>query len=273
MTRANPPGWLVGGASVRGSAHVRTGRPNQDAIGWSPPPGSGSRIVAAVSDGHGAALHVRSGEGARIAVDQAVEIIAWHMDDGGQDEGSDGPAADILAGWRTAVAAHATAHPYCAGEHFDASIFTAYGATLLCLGASDDLLAMVQIGDGDLMLGYPGGRLERPLGADTGLVGEQTYSLCLATAAERFRTGSIRRAGDAEWPDFALLASDGVAKSFRDDAAFAGVVQQLRALAATDWQAMLAALPDWLATISENGSGDDSSLCIAIRTTTGEPQP
>jgi serine/threonine protein phosphatase PrpC len=124
---------------------------------------------------------------------------------------------------------------------------------------------MLQIGDGDLLLGYPDGRVESPLRPDQGLTGEETYSLCQEDAEARFRFASMWRSGGVAWPDFALLASDGVSKSFRDDDAFRAAAAQLREVAGHDWQATLEALPDWLADVSQNGSGDDATLCMAIR--------
>lgn len=254
-------GWRIGGASVRGAAHIRTGWPNQDAVAWSPPDGAGARVVAAVSDGHGAAAHFRSGEGARIAVDTAVDLLAWHLDDGEEDEGALGGA--ILSGWRKAVERHLANNPYDTTQ--TGSHLSPYGATLLTLAANEDVIAMVQIGDGDLMLGYPDGRIERPLRSDEGLVGEQTYSLCLDDAERHFRVASLWKGDESNWPDFALLASDGVSKSFRDEAAFHDAVRQLRTLAANQWGETLAALPKWLSDVSSNGSGDDSTICIVIR--------
>jgi hypothetical protein len=256
--------WQVGGASVRGAAHVRTGRPNQDALAWSPTAGQGERIAVAVSDGHGAPRHFRSGEGAALAVAAAVELLGWHLDDRDADDPTQ-PAlpAAILGHWRQAVAAHLAEHPL---DRPAADALEPYGATLVSLAAAGDVLTALQIGDGDLLLGYPDGRLQRPFADDEGLVGEQTYSLCLPHAERRFRQATIWRDADAgAWPDFALLASDGVAKSFRDDAAFLAAMGELRRLAATDWPRFDAALGGWLDQVSAAGSGDDSTLAIAVR--------
>lgn len=259
-------GWLIGGASVRGAAHARSGRPNQDALAWVPRTGAGSRVVGAVSDGHGAALHFRSEIGAALAVDVAAELLAWHLDDQAGDEGEGRLADEILRLWRARVDAHWAAHPEAGHEAGlrRGSPYLPYGATLLVLGATDEQLVMLQIGDGDLLTGSPDG-IERPLRADAGLVGEQTYSLCLDDAQRRFRLASLWRAEDRPLPDFALLASDGVSKSFRDDLAFDAATRELRRLALQDWDRVLVALPAWLDDISEHGSGDDSTVCIAVR--------
>ena len=60
--------WRVRGESVQGAAHASDGLPNQGAISWTPPSGEGTRVILAVSDGHGSAPHFRSAIGAALAV-------------------------------------------------------------------------------------------------------------------------------------------------------------------------------------------------------------
>src|SRR2546423_7592996 len=60
--------WRVSGESVQGAAHASDGRPHQGAIAWTPPSGAGTRVILAVSDGHGRAPHFRSALGAALAV-------------------------------------------------------------------------------------------------------------------------------------------------------------------------------------------------------------
>jgi serine/threonine protein phosphatase PrpC len=259
--------WTIGGASVRGAAHVRANKANEDAVAWHPAAGGGSAVVAAVSDGHGARAHFRSQAGARLAVEQAVARLVRHVEDPDADEVGSALAGDILRAWRRAVDADVAANPYSGAE---APLLTGprlgpYGATLLTLAAEPSVITVLQIGDGDLMLGYPDGRIARALRADAGLVGEETYSLCQEDAETRFKVTSLWRGDEAEWPDFALLATDGVAKSYRDDAAFESAVARLREFAREDWPGLLGNLPAWLEELSGQGSGDDATLCIALR--------
>jgi hypothetical protein len=58
----------------------------------------------------------------------------------------------------------------------------------------------------------------RPLPDDVDLVGEQTYSLCLPNAEAAVRARFLPRS-EAD-TDFLMLSTDGLAKSFRDDADF-----------------------------------------------------
>ena len=61
--------WRVINASVRGSAHQRSGLPNQDAVDFGSSPKSDAPMtVLAVSDGHGGGRHFRSQVGSALAV-------------------------------------------------------------------------------------------------------------------------------------------------------------------------------------------------------------
>src|SRR2546429_10020091 len=64
--------WRVSGESVPGAAHASDGRPHQGAIAWTPPSGEGTRLILAISDGHGRAPHFRSAIGAALAVPVAA---------------------------------------------------------------------------------------------------------------------------------------------------------------------------------------------------------
>lgn len=254
-------GWLVTGATTLGDFHAREGRINQDAIGWTPREGSGPRIVAAISDGHGAAPHFRSDRGARFAVDRAVAILTRQVDEA--DLRPEILPDTIVAAWRGAVAADMRADPLDRDGARPGAALAPYGATLIAAAATGDELTLIQIGDGDMLLVYPGGGVVRPLAADLGLVGEQTYSLCMDEAAARVRMASLWRDG-GNWPMAILLATDGVSKSFRDEDAFLDAARHLAARGASDWAALAGELPDWLAAISHHGSGDDASLCLAL---------
>ncbi len=261
--------WQTGGASVVGSAHLRRNMPNQDAMAWRPDRGAGPRIVMAVSDGHGSAPHSRSATGAQLAVAGAAKVLEWHLDAADDDEIADQfLAADIVGHWQRDVAKDVAATPLSDEEQRLATgtPYIAYGATLLAMGIDETTAHLLQIGDGDMLFGFADGRITRPLSADEGLVGEETYSLCQSGAETHFRVATLWRGTDEGWPDFILLASDGVSKSFLDEQGFEDAARQLRDLAQADFAKMLAALPAWLTEVSANGSGDDSTLCFAIRT-------
>ncbi len=255
--------WRVGGASVRGPSHVRSGAPNQDA--WLCLDEDGARpIVASVSDGHGAAPHFRSHTGAAIAVRAAAAVLDTQLNDA---DGAD-LASAILNRWRADVRADMAASPFSDAEQafVGEPALAPYGATLIAAGVNAGVLALLQIGDGDLLLGYGDSQIERALPLGPALVGEQTFSLCQDDALAWFHSAVLWRDAERPWPDFIFMATDGVSKSFQDDSAFRAEVARLRASAFADWGRFLAEAPDWLSTVSSRGSGDDATLCVAIRT-------
>ena len=76
-----PTRWQALGASVPGAAHLRAGRPNQDALRWSPRSGQGSTLILAISDGHGGVRYARSHIGAALAVRTAVQVLSRDLRD------------------------------------------------------------------------------------------------------------------------------------------------------------------------------------------------
>lgn len=112
--------WRVVGASVLGASHKRTGKPNQDAIHWSPQSRTKLPLVLAVSDGHGSAICLRSDVGASLAVDVAtrtLQEVAAKLDDSGGTPASvlnrlaqEQLPQRLLRNWTESVAQHLEAH-------------------------------------------------------------------------------------------------------------------------------------------------------------------
>ncbi len=248
--------WCTGGASVLGAAHKRQGLPNQDA--WLEEPGLNGqeRFFVSVADGHGSALHNRSDVGAALAVRALQEVLNWFFDD---TASLPDVAEDVHKTWLKAVDEHMKSHPGASGV-------VAYGTTAIAVAGNANHLLALQLGDGDLLLGFEDGRIERPFSGDD-LVGEQTYSMCMDTAPQHFKHRFYERKSDADWPDFAFVSTDGVSKSFINEAAFDQVVSSYRDLMAApnSLKTTFNALPGWLRDVTDNGSGDDATMCIATR--------
>src|ERR1043165_5947227 len=111
--------WRVTGATRRGSSHVCSGLPNQDAIGyWAST--DGKIAVLAVADGHGSGLCFRSDVGSRTAVTTAVELLREFAATIGADQSPSSIAdraravlaEELTQSWRTAVAGDLAARPF-----------------------------------------------------------------------------------------------------------------------------------------------------------------
>ncbi len=272
----NGMAWSLGGASVRGASHVRRGQPNQDAIGWVPPV-AGAEVTgafaAAVSDGHGGAAYYRSEVGARLAVEVAKAALGRFLEAPLPSDDVSPLVAEILATWRQAVMQDLAGNPVESDwVESEQEKLLPYGATLAAVAIRPDWLVALQIGDGDMLFGYPDGRVERPLPDDEGLFGEQTYSLCLDNAAERFRVRARRRVEGQPWPDFVMLSTDGVSKSFADEKTFLSIARDYRtSVRKIGLRGVLDQLEKWLSDVSHRGSGDDVTLCLAVGAPSAAP--
>jgi hypothetical protein len=221
--------WEVLQASARGSVHVRDGTPPQDAVAWWPGPDAGAgdgwvhraaEVVVAVSDGVGSRDCFRSDRGSYLAAMLACAMGADLLRTGvPADELAGRLMADVAVRWRTAVQGDLAEQPVTADERAgvsagwsDGDPVLAYAATLLVAVATPTALALVQLGDGDLLLVDDGGRVGCPMPADPSSVAGSTSSLARADAAAVARTALV----DAGAVAAALLATDGYGNAFAD---------------------------------------------------------
>jgi hypothetical protein len=249
------PAWAAGGASVPGASHLRRGVPNQDAVAWWPRERSGPQAGLALSDGHGSPVHARSEIGARLAVEAARDVLSAEA---GERPDPEALGAGIVRLWRERVLADFAGRAPPDGWTAGADPLPLYGATLVAAGATPRGLVLLQIGDGDLLLRRRDGAILRPLPDDEGLVGEQTYSLCLADAERRLRAALVP---DIDGIDLVMLSTDGLSKSFAQEADFLRLAAAWHeTLAGMGLAPVVAALPEWLSAASRRGSGDDVTL-------------
>ena len=167
------------------------------------------------------------------------------------------------------------AHPIAAEECTQSSLaslesgghYLAYGATLLVVMVTVTFIIYWQVGDGDILTVADDGVVSRPLPPDEKLFGNETTSLCADRSWQEARTAFQVLAGAP--PALILVASDGYANSYRDEAGFLRVGSDLLTLIRADGlEAVAANLSDWLDEISRQGSGDDVTLGMLCRTTT-----
>lgn len=253
-------------ASARGAAHIRRGAPNQDFAGCED---FGDGVFAlAISDGHGAALHARSADGARFAVEACLAEMraAWRARPGALQASPQDSAREIFAGalqlWRDKVEAAIAVSPLdhaldMQSREAGFGPYGPYGATLVAALLWPDGGLALQLGDGDLLIrDAASDAIMRPIAIDV-REGEETASLCEAQPLLHARFAAL-----TPWRG-ACLTSDGFAKSFADAPAAEAAAAALLDRIAGGLPAL--ALEADLAALSAQGSGDDISLAALAR--------
>lgn len=191
--------WNAVGASVRGTSHLKTALPCQDACAYMTLP-SGIWI-AAVSDGAGSAA--RADLGAQQAVNQAIYALRSHLER--EIPESDQEWFDLLAN---------------AFEHTRASVLDLpameggdtrdYACTLTLVIASPEWLVTGQIGDGLVVAEDENGVLHVAAEPQRGEYADATFFLTQQEAPELF-SGRVRRLGQDLPPVSALaVMTDGL---------------------------------------------------------------
>jgi serine/threonine protein phosphatase PrpC len=264
--------WSVGGASARGATHVRKGQENQDAIAWAPSSGAGDTAVIAVSDGHGSETHFRSAVGARFAVETALaelgDFVAKFKDTGlsATNSAALGIPGCIHKAWQQRVDTDLLQSPTKEKIADPNDRFIPYGATLVAVAVAPTFILLLQLGDGDILVGFSDGQIKRLLVSDIGLAGEQTNSLCDPNAVklDLFRLQVVPILGATARPDFIMLSTDGLSKSCADEQGFVKLAREWRTVIQRDsLKTITGSLEPWLAQASRNGSGDDVTLAFA----------
>jgi hypothetical protein len=136
----------------------------------------------------------------------------------------------------------------------------AYGATLLFAIVQSDIVAVGQLGDGDVLVVSAAGEVRRPLPPDRRLVAHATTSLCGGDPVGDTRL-ALLPADDV----LVVLSTDGYANSFVDDAAFLQVGSDLlMTIGESGLDAIQSSLAQWLTETTRSGAGDDVSVTMAL---------
>jgi serine/threonine protein phosphatase PrpC len=261
-------GWAAA-CSRRGTAHVREGRPCQDAHAVAATCAAGVPcLVAAVADGHGDPAHDLSEHGAACAVRAAVEEMlafgAHFRADGGRGrlrkDFDDHFPRRAGHRWREAVLALAGRRPGEVPEDPEGQerLFVRHGTTLLAALVTPEAVVLAQLGDGCAFLVRPDGGVEG-LRGDEAPVGVVTDSLCSRDAPRRWRTAALDPAPGGTL----VLATDGLVHAFAGEDQLHAFARSLRQrLRDHGREAVADALGGWLDHLSEAGSGDDVTLAL-----------
>jgi hypothetical protein len=141
--------WRLAYASILGSGHERRGQAGQDAsVGRIVHRADDAELlVAGVADGAGSAL--RGGDGARIACATFIKRFARDRSECGA------PPVESTDAWAAAVADWLGAFQAAIADQAEAARLAArdYACTFLGAILGDDRAALVQIGDGAMVLG------------------------------------------------------------------------------------------------------------------------
>ncbi|WP_254992339.1 protein phosphatase 2C domain-containing protein [Cyanobium sp. N5-Cardenillas] len=260
-------------ASRAGAAHLRAGRPCQDAVLCRELRDTDGQpvMLMAVADGHGGRRYRRSEVGSRLACETALAVVADALAAAPPGDGEGGwshwlahdlPEA-VQRRWMEAVQEHWQSDP---GEGGFEPLL--YGSTLGLVVMTPRWWGHTGLGDWDLVRVEPDGhaRLLEQENEPTAL-GEATCSLCQPQAASLFARRAALHPLAPEERDFALvLCTDGIRKSCATDADFLTLAAWLAgggAEAAGD-------LPEALDRISREGSGDDVTVAIGRAGALGE---
>lgn len=164
-----PTPWRIIGASVTGTSHGKTGTPCQDAHAFRCLPNGTAVLVAA--DGAGSAE--RSAQGANAAVETALDALAQAVVQAwpASDEEWQALYQDVYHQARAAVVYMAEAQGLAPRT---------FASTLLCAVASDQGLAVAQVGDGIAVATLDGGDWYLAATPQRGEYANETYFLTQA---------------------------------------------------------------------------------------------
>ena len=266
-----PSEWRAIGKSVQGSTHLRTQKPNQDAIALYPDEGQGLPVIVAVADGHGSEKHFRSHIGAYLATRTAIDVLrefAERLPERlEQTMVIDHLPAAIERRWKRAVDDHLVENPVdeemgqsAAPIGDDPTRYVPYGTTLLAVLVTAGFVVYLQVGDGDILAVSSDGTVEHVIQQDPSLIGNQTTSLCLPQARRHFRTQFHRIAGRP--PALMILATDGYANSFEEGGFLKAGTDYLHLIRTKGIDHVDEHLEQWLSETSQKGSGDDITIGI-----------
>lgn len=280
--------WLECSATQQGNAHVLRGRPNQDAFYCKHLRKGKAGLIVVVSDGHGGDRYVRSQNGAKLAVRVAAKYLEQRLAPFWEQTGEprrlsrsdfeDEVSTALVRLWRKQVQKHAEMTPWTEAERqqgwnetSEATLHTAYGATLLFVAALPGFVIYGQLGDGDILCVSRGGAVSRPIERSASSFANETLSLCSRDAAANLKVhvqsyDSSSSEGRNPAPALILLATDGYANSFATEAGFIQAAADIHAyLGNTNgYQQVKRALPQWLEQCSRNGSGDDVTVALVF---------
>ena len=227
-------------------------------------------VIAAVADGHGDVRYVRSGRGARLAVEAATRVLQGFVDDGGDPTDEAAIArlkCELVEAWAGACRRDLEEDPLSERElealpvdAREAEATELYGTTLLAALCTDAYLLLLQQGDGCAALLSEAGQWAQPVPDDPLCVGNVTTSLSDDDAAQRMRHALVACGPSA--PLACVLMTDGVEKAAVAQEGLWDVLDVI-ALAREDGARLGEPLLEEAVRELSMGTGDDASVaCV-----------
>jgi serine/threonine protein phosphatase PrpC len=261
--------WLAASASQIGSVHIRDGTPTQDAHRtWT----RGADAVIAVADGHGHSDHFRSAVGAELAATLALDTLCTALPDLQKTDLAAAQLHEVVAPslvrrWTAGVLQHADENPFSESEqrHLAGSteldVIRPYGSTVIAMVGVGDVLGILQLGDGDAVVAYVDGEIERPLPEDPHLNGVRTTSLCQPDPLVSVRTRALDLGKRPV--QLAFIATDGFGSPRVDQSGWwmQTAVELVDLSGQHGFEFVADKLPDWLDEPATYG-GDDTTVAL-----------
>jgi hypothetical protein len=195
-TNGQDPIWRAVGAASQGTAHQKQGLPCQDAEDFRILPAG--VFLAALADGAGSAEF--SEEGARCAVEEALEVLASGLETALPE--SETGWIDLMAGaFRSAQAALQRM-----AVEMDIPL-REFAATLACAAVVGEWLAVGQLGDGAVVAGDPAGGFFSITQAQRGEYANETFFLTQEDSLEQVEVHILHQPVQA-----LALMSDGLTR-------------------------------------------------------------
>jgi len=286
--------WIPFGCSVIGASHIRKNKENQDS--YLPHPGIGLDgkavpSIIAVSDGHGGNKYIRSASGSMQAVALATQIARDYNELPLSSKMRKGELADTIRhiktrchlSWQKLVDDHYSKNPFtdaekgflkenCTHGDYEAVMSNhklAYGCTFLCAIAYEDVVLILQLGDGDILGLYPNDDVRELIKSDSRNFGNETMSLCSLKEADAIAHEILM--GD-EIPGLITLTTDGIRNSYNDQTSDIKAFYNIPIVLKTELQKnnfyesnVKSSIDKWLKKVTENGAGDDVTIGVLFR--------
>lgn len=260
--------WSVIGECIQGASHKRQHIPCQDALQYTY---EGTGVICALADGHGSPKCKYSGDGAKIGVAVALEMMQTMTRHHSQElyraikhEKDVSLPKKLEQTWKEEVK---TFHKLQNREELedDKALYLLYGTTLLIVYITDEFIFSLQIGDGDILMVFENGRTSWLIEPEI-QYGTETYSLCQKGSWKYFKNKLILVAEQIQLPILFLAGTDGYANSFINAAEFLKIGKDyLELIKNQPIEVIESGLKEWLQESSACGSGDDISLALIYR--------